>query len=299
MNGPRFTLTLTKRTAARRPIVVRPIVRGRHSIVVARVGMAAAVMRVLPQMRHDAARQITAEIHRLGLGKLHRFEKADTSDVDRVIAGLDFPALAKEVPEFRRILVGVATDGIHAGFDQIHYDPDARLTDLVNERAVQWASDRAAEMVGRRYVDGSLVDNPRAEWRIDTGTRELLRGAVRDAIDNGTSTDDLAHELSSSYAFSEDRAQTIARTELAQADVAGNMIAYRDSGVVSGKEWALGSEHAEQDECDDAADMGVVDLDSDFGGLGDPPAHPNCVCDVLPVLEQGDAEPEDTSGPTF
>jgi hypothetical protein len=112
----------------------------------------------------------------------------------------------------------------------------------------------------------------------------MLRAAVADAIEEGTSTADLAAALEESYAFSEDRAETIARTELARADVEGNLTAYRDSGVVEGKEWILGSEHGDADECDEAAAMGVVPIDDDFGGIGDPPAHPNCACDVLPVL---------------
>jgi hypothetical protein len=107
---------------------------------------------------------------------------------------------------------------------------------------------------------------------------------ITDAIEEGTSTDDLADQLEENYAFSEARAETIARTEVATADVEGNLQAYRDSGVVEGKEWILGSEHPDIGcECEDAADMGVVPLDDDFGGIGDPPAHPNCECDMLPV----------------
>jgi len=177
---------------------------------------------------------------------------------------------------------------VRAAFAQIGLtDPATDITDQVNERAVAWARERAAELVGmRRLEDGTLVPNPNAEWTIAENTREMLRGTVVDAIEQGTSTADLAAQLTESYAFGDARAEAIARTELARADVAGNMEAYRGSGMVSGKQWVLGSEHGEPDECDDAAALGVVALDDDFGGIGDPPAHPNCVCDVLPVLAE-------------
>jgi hypothetical protein len=65
------------------------------------------------------------------------------------------------------------------------------------------------------------------------------------------------------------------------------MIAYKESGVVSGKEWLLGSEHDQDDECDDNVAAGVIALDDSFpSGDDEAPAHPNCVCDVLPVLAE-------------
>jgi hypothetical protein len=214
------------------------------------------------------------------------------SVTDELLAQLHLGDWSSLVPELQALLLAVSEDGIRVAFHQLGMVPTADLTEQVNEKAVEWARDRAAELVGMRYNDaGALVENPNAAWTITEATREQLRGDVERAIEDGTSTDELAAQLQTSYAFSEDRADTIARTELAAADVEGNLIAYRDSGVVGGKIWVLGSEHDDNSECEcgDAADMGVVDLDDDFGGIGDPPAHPNCVCDVLPVLDEAGA----------
>lgn len=204
---------------------------------------------------------------------------------EEVLSGLDLGAWASLVPEIQELLLAIAEDGIRVAFGQIGFAPTADITEQVSAEALDWARTRAAELVGMRYTeDGDLLENPDARWAITDSTREMLRGDVTTAIEEGTSTADLAAQLLDSYAFGEDRASTIARTELAHADVEGNMISYRDSGVVDGKMWLLGSEHEDEDECDDAAAMGVVDLDDDFGGIGDPPAHPRCVCDVIPVL---------------
>ena len=55
------------------------------------------------------------------------------------------------------------------------------------------------------------------------------------------SNDDLADLIQQNYGFSDARSENIARTETAFADSAGNMAAYRASGVVSGKRWITGA----------------------------------------------------------
>ena len=184
---------------------------------------------------------------------------------------LDWGELA---PEIQQVIIRIATDGVSVAFDQVDVSPGIDMLQQANERAIAYAKERAGELVSM----------------IAESTRDMLRSDVTTAVEVGMSGEDLADALEARYAFSGDRAETIARTELAMADVQGNLAAWTASGVVAGKEWVLGSEHLDMDECDDAAALGVVGLDDDFGGLGDPPAHPNCVCDVLPVLsDESDA----------
>lgn len=204
----------------------------------------------------------------------------------QILADLELSDFEQLIPEVQSLLLDVSEDGIRAAFGQLGVTPTQDMLDQVNEQAVAWAKDRAAELVGMRYdAEGALVENPDALYAITESTRDMLRADVVRAIEEGLSTAELAEALEAQYAFSEDRAETIARTETARADVEGNLMTYRDSGVVGGKIWVLGSEHEDIGcECEDAAALGVVELDDDFGGVGDPPAHPNCVCDVLPVL---------------
>ena len=207
-----------------------------------------------------------------------------------LVDSLDLSDWATLVPELQQLLLSIAEDGIRVAFAQVGAVPSAEITEQVNAAALAWARDRAAELVGMRYDDnGDLVENPNAEWTITEATRDAIQGDVARAIEEGTSADDLADQLAESYGFSDARAETIARTELAMADIQGNMITYRDSGVVGGKQVILGSEHDDTSDCvcAEAAAMGVVDIDDDFGGLGDPPYHPNCVCDLVPVLADG------------
>lgn len=157
-------------------------------------------------------------------------------------------------------------------------------TDLANEQGIAWAKQRAAELVGMRYDDeGNLIPNPDADYAIDDTTRDMLKQTVTEAMESGVSNDKLAGIIKDAYAFSDQRAELIARTETAFADVAGNLTAWKDSGVVAQKQWLVGAGCC--DECEDL-DGVTVDLDDDFpddGGDG-PPLHPDCRCDVVPVL---------------
>jgi hypothetical protein len=115
---------------------------------------------------------------------------------------------------------------------------DGSMLDQVNEAAVEWASERAAELVGMKYERPTARWCPTRtrRWAITDSTRELLRGDVAAAIDEGLSPAELADRLEESYAFSSTIApMTIARTEIADADIQGSLIAYRESGVVDRK----------------------------------------------------------------
>ena len=77
------------------------------------------------------------------------------------------------------------------------------------------------------------------------------------------------------------RAMVIARTETADALVQSNLDQYRTEGV-GALEWLVG------DPCDVCAenDGQIVLLGEAFpSGDTEPPAHPNCVCDIAPVTE--------------
>ena len=161
---------------------------------------------------------------------------------------------------------------------------DAATLKRVTARATAWAHERAAELVGMKWVGGELVANPNAEWSISENTRTMLRSSVSTAMEDGLSNSELAKAIRDDTAFSADRASMIARTETATADVQGSLAGYRASGLVEGKQW-LASDGC----CDLCGELDgvIVGLDEDFpGGGGDAPLHPNCECDILPVLPE-------------
>ena len=160
------------------------------------------------------------------------------------------------------------------------------MTKLVDEDAVKWAQERSAEMVGKKFIDGELVDNPNAKWAITDSTREYLRSTVGNAVEEGWSPQKLAKEIADKPDMWKDRADNIARTELANAHTNGNLIGWRNSGVVAGKQsLRTGNEDAKDDVCQENADAGVIPVDDVFpSGDDGPPYHNNCVCVLVPVL---------------
>ncbi len=225
------------------------------------------------------------------LSKVAKAEDDPRKEIDRILASLDLTDLEAVSDDVGGALESLAKDAVDQARLQLGTSFSDDQLDQANDAAIEYARDRAAEMVGKKLVDGELVDNPDAQWAITDGTREFLRADVTQALEEGWSNDTLADELSDNFAFSDDRAEMIARTETGNADVQGNLAAYDASGVVEGKEWT-----ADPDCCDEcqALDGVVVGLDEDFpdGGGDGPLLHPRCECDVLPVISDEDDDGE-------
>lgn len=225
--------------------------------------------------------------------------KADIGDeelaaVEAILAGVDFAGWAVLVGDVQPILEDVVQDGMAEGLIQIGIGTEARkeILNIVNPKALEYSEARSAEMVGMRIAkDGELIPNPNAKWRIDESTRDYLREYVRGAMQEGWSNDKLADELKDAYAFSDDRAMMIARTETAKASSTGALEGYKASGVVEGKRWLTAEDDKVSEECEANGKSGpngdgiLADLDGMFpSGDAAPPVHPNCRCALLPVV---------------
>ena len=207
-----------------------------------------------------------------------------------ILKQIDLSGWSDLADDVQGILEIVGRDGGAEGLLQIGMsEASEKIVNLVNAKAVEYSKERSAELVGMKWVDGELVENPNPEWAITDSTREFLRGDVQAAMESGMSNDDLADLIADNYAFSDARAEMIARTETAFADVQGNLTAYKESGVVQGKTGIAAPTCCEF--CQEL-DGVTVGIDEDFpneGGDG-PPLHSQCVCDILPETELPDAQ---------
>lgn len=201
--------------------------------------------------------------------------KADTS----LTVTVDWDEL---VPDVATVLEAIATSGAGAALKQI----GLKNADVAfGPKVTTWAQDRAAEMVGKKWVDGGLVDNPNAEWVISDSTRDMIQALIASGTDEGLTTDELSSAMQDSFAFSEERATMIARTETRLADSAGQMEAYVTSGVVEGTEWSTSQDDAVSEECLENEAAGVIPLGEVYpSGDAAPPAHPNCRCCLIASL---------------
>ena len=229
------------------------------------------------------------------------FAEAEEEDERRAIDGADWEPLVRSVADAAS---EVARDGARQALLAIGFSEDEDIFDQVSEDAVEWARERAAELVGRKWKDGDLVDSADAEETILDETREEIRAAVADAIENGDSASQLSERIQGLGAFSEERADRIAQTEMVRANNAGHMTAFRKSGVVEKKSWSTSNQDSVCDVCEGNEDEGAIGIDDDFPSGDDaPPAHPGCLCVVTAEIddsedddsEEDDGESEDDS----
>ncbi|HLZ93926.1 MAG TPA: NUDIX domain-containing protein [Candidatus Dormibacteraeota bacterium] len=199
---------------------------------------------------------------------------APVDDVERILRAVawdDFDALTRLIAPG---LGEAASEGVVQGFQDLGVADDEAFA-LASADAIDYARTRAAD----------LIDD------IVPTTRNGIRALIETALVDGWSGDQLAQAIQDSVGFSADRAARIASFELAAANTQGNMVAWRRSGVVKGKQWLLGNDHDEDDICDQNADAGVIPLDALFpSGDDGPPAHPACACVCVPVLHEDDGD---------
>jgi HK97 family phage portal protein len=149
------------------------------------------------------------------------------------------------------------------------------------QEAVDYAKARSAEMVGLKWVDDVLVDNPAAQYSINQTTRDEIRSLIVKALEEGMTPAEVEKAIRQLGAFSASRAAMIAQTELSAAHVQGALAAAKHSRVATKKYSMLGSQHDADDECDDNVAAGDIGIDESFpSGHSGPPFHPNCVCGI-------------------
>jgi hypothetical protein len=260
--------------------VLAPLNRQRLEIIRARAKLTTLIEGTFKTFAKQAAAQVVA-----GYDKLTKAEDLKGMS-DQLIDGveLDWDEFARDI---NPLLFTIALDGVGEAATQIDLTFGTAL-DLANKRAEAYALERSAEMIGKKWVDGELVANPRAEWVVSESTRDMLRGQVTNAIEEGWSNDKLAASIEDAHAFSPERSLMIARTETAMADVAGNVAAYKEAealGIEVLKQWVTAEDDLVSEDCALNGESPPLGMDDAFpSGVQFPPDHPNCRCDFLPVL---------------
>lgn len=211
---------------------------------------------------------------------------AKADEIDRASRAIDDADWAVLYDATRDTLRTLHQDTGVRALTQLGLQDDREIVQVVHQDAVDYADERAAELVGKRKVGARLIDRPDSEYAISESTRELLKRQITAALEEGPSPDALAASIQQDYAFSRTRAETIARTELATAHSQGALAGYQSAaraGVRVQKTWILDAEPCVV--CQGNEEDGVLDLDESFSSGDDaPPAHPNCECALVPVV---------------
>ncbi len=177
---------------------------------------------------------------------------------------------------------------VEAMFNQVHTD------------ALAYAKERAAEMVGKRWEGGLLVDNPNANMAITETTRNKIKELVVRALspatpepfDLKTALEELTDEVTGSPLFSRARAGLIAQAEVGMAQALGTLNSLRAmqkiTGLVIFKRWSTAHDGKVcHTLCLENAAAGPIPLNEVFpsGDLA-PLAHPRCRCSLVGVPQK-------------
>jgi len=242
--------------------MARPINRERPRIRALRQKLAELLRGTFRRWARGAARN--------AINAYEKLARAEDDEVQKILKAIETQKWAVIWDDMAPLLEAITREGVAQAFLQIGFSPEAEMAAAANDLAMNWARSWAAELVGKIWQEGKLVHNPDEKYSLLESTREMLRADVAQALEEGWSSARLADAIRDSYGFSEARAQMIARTETVRADIHGNLLAWRQSGVVSKRKWILSSSGNVCEECEGYEGMEAA-VDEEFP-QGDPPA---------------------------
>jgi hypothetical protein len=256
------TTTKLHKVNSKKKVGIKPINRDRKLIIKNRIKLKSVITKAL-----KIAKIETMKVVNNNFSKLNK-EAGVEDQIQKILDEIDLSGWLLLVNPTQDILDAVAQNGIYQSIFQIGLDSKAISGEMTN-LATQYASEHSAELI----------------TEIDESTRNMIRTDITKALETGETSAKLSDTLQRNYAFSEQRADLITRTEVRQADITGNMIAYKESGVVNEKSWiCLGGDTC--DECQANEDEGSIDINDSFSSGDDAPlAHPGCECDIFPSLD--------------
>lgn len=160
--------------------------------------------------------------------------------------------------------------------------------DIARASAINWdewspGNRAAAALVKPKGALRKLLDERYIRIQeLNNTTVDRIGTVLGRGLEAGLSRDEIAKDLR--YNIDEllddpARATVIAQTEMSRAVVESNMDLYRESGV----EYV---QYLVADPCDECAEneaVGVLPIGEEFPN-GNPPVHPNCMCDLAPYV---------------
>ncbi len=232
-------------------------------------------------------------------------EKKFTMKVEQFIGKIvnDFLShLESEIATTKRLKKWQMKDYFSDNEDNLKAQAQLDFTPLLIDQAVL-AGQEAFKLIGmddiytpfalRKQITENVTKFTDSMLETD---RQKLIDLVTGGIENGDSIPAIRGAIQNAFeTIQKNQAQLITRTEVLRASNQGALDAYKQSGVVEGKQWLTAGA---TDEC--AAFEGMVEsLGGSFYSSesaftdGDPPLHPNCRCVLIPVLtDQKAYEPE-------
>ncbi len=210
-------------------------------------------------------------------------------DVDTVLAAIDFSVWNALAQEFQPYLAETGQEAVASVFATLNMATEGSdIFALSDTQSLEYAQTRAAELVGKKWVNGEMVDNPDARWVITETTRNDLREMIARAFAEGWTPAELELQIDEAFTFSAGRAELIADTETAMAQTVATVQTGKNLGATT-KTIQMSNLHDVDDVCDAAHALGKVPIDAEYpNGALHVPLHPRCRCVEMVHLPGGD-----------
>jgi hypothetical protein len=155
-------------------------------------------------------------------------------------------------------------------------DETVNINDAVRESALEVVGD----LIGKKLVDGRLINNPNAKWRLSDETLSRINTFLDDAIKKNFDIDVIEAGIDEIIA-NPLRSATIARTEAARASNLGMGLMYEELGV---KNLEIADNEGPNSCAACKAANGETWSVEKF--MNNPIEHPNCVRIAFPAVEE-------------
>lgn len=119
--------------------------------------------------------------------------------------------------------------------------------------------------------------------------QDKLAGILSDGLKEGLGIPQIERNIREVFdTFKKTQSERIARTEILRANNNAALDAFKESGVVEGKQWLTAQDGRVDEDCAEYEGV-IVGLDRNFYepeefAEGDPPLHANCRCIIIPIL---------------
>ncbi len=236
---------------------------------------AVGIKKALVPILQKAGDEVAAEVGRKLRGML---KAADDGSVavhmalaTKLAQQADLSALDAATDAIYDDLFEIAQDSALLALGSVHVEATDDITNQVFDRAVTYAKTRAAQLVS--------LQGPK---NIVEATRNQIRDTVAKGLEDNIGADAIAEAIQESTAFSAERADLIARTEISMANGAGKQEGWQaaaDTGLQLQVYWQTSNNDDCCDDCQANEDASPLPFGDSFpSGDSDAPAHPRCQC---------------------
>lgn len=232
-------------------------------------------------LKEQASRVAKAARQKFAAKKVKKDDlQADTDRALVILAAceFDYPTLYSSIRPYLEI---AAEQGAHEGAYQMAANAGASLNETLSQgtaEAKKAADARAAEMVGLQVQDdGTIAEATGAHWAISTTAKDDVLNAIKQAIKESWTPDQLEAVIQASTVFTPDHADSTASNEIERQQAYGHLLSWRASGQVLEYRWNV--EPGCCPLCESFALQGSVPIGHNFGDeIYAPGAHGECRC---------------------